>query len=108
MTNSKLYVGNLAPTMSEKELGNLFGAHGLVADVKIPVDRETGHQRPFAFVTMTTAESAQAAIQALNGHFVAERALTVSEARPREERPAFNRAGTDHRRGKGGPGGRSY
>jgi len=96
--NNKLFVGNLAQTTSEKQLESLFGAHGLVLDVKIPLDRETGQHRPFAFVTMTTSEAAHTALQALNGHLVGEKVLTVSEAKPREERPAFNRSGTDSRR----------
>ena len=62
--------------------------------------------------TEETPEAAQAAIQALNGQAVGDRKLTVSEARPREDRPAFNRAGRDPRRGGhsggGGGGGRRY
>lgn len=84
--NSKLYIGNLAPTTSEKDLQDLCSPHGPVNEVHLPLDRETGRPRGFGFVTMATPEGAQAAIQALNGHAVAERTLTVSEARPREER----------------------
>ena len=106
--NNKLFVGNLADTTTEKELESLFGSHGLVEDVKMPVDRETGRRRPFAFITMATPDAAQAAIQALNGHVVGEKAITVSEARPREERPSFNRSGTEQRRGNNNRGGRRY
>src|SRR5436190_11336109 len=85
MSNSKLFVGNLAHTVRENELQEMFAAHGGVIDVKVPTDRESGRPRGFAFVTMATPEAAQAAIQALNGTAVGERNLTVTEARPREE-----------------------
>jgi len=85
MSNSKLYVGNLAYTTSETDLQDMFSAHGTVIEVKVPVDRESGRPRGFAFVTMATPEAAQAAILALNGTAVGERNLTVNEARPREE-----------------------
>lgn len=84
--NSKLYVGNLAYTTSEGDLQDMFSAHGTVIEVKLPFDRESGRPRGFAFITMATPESAQAAITALNGTAVGERTLTVSEAREREER----------------------
>lgn len=104
MSDSKLFVGNLAHSISQDELERMFAAHGAVIDVKVPVDRENGRPRGFAFVTMSTPEGAQAAIQALNGQNVGERKLTVSVARPREDRPAFNRSGRDPR-GGGRPGG---
>jgi cold-inducible RNA-binding protein len=85
MSNSKLYVGNLAYTTSENDLQDMFAAHGPVIEVKMPFDRESGRPRGFAFVTMATPEAAQAAILALNGTAVGERTLTVNEARPREE-----------------------
>jgi RNA recognition motif-containing protein len=85
MSNSKLYVGNLAYTTSETDLQDMFAAHGTVIEVKVPFDRESGRPRGFAFVTMATPEAAQAAILALNGTAVGERTLTVNEARPREE-----------------------
>ena len=99
MNNAKLFVGNLAHTIRETDLQEMFAAHGPVVDVKLPVERENGRPRGFAFVTMATPEAAQAAIQALNGQTVAERKLTVTEARPQEARPAFNRSGRDSSRG---------
>ena len=106
MNNSRLFVGNVAQSVTQAELERLFAAHGTVIDVKVPVDRESGRPRGFAFVTMATPEGARDAIQALNGHPLGERTLTVTEARPREERPAFNRSGRDPRRGGGSSGGR--
>jgi len=109
MSNSKLFVGNMAHSLTQDELERMFAAHGTVIDVKVPVDRENGRPRGFAFVTMATPEAAQAAIQALNGHAVGDKKLTVSEARPREERPSFNRSGRDPRqRGDSGGRGRRY
>jgi RNA recognition motif-containing protein len=84
--NSKLYVGNLAFTTSETDLQNLFAEHGNVIEINLPMDRESGRPRGFGFVTMATPENAQAAILALNGKEIGGRALTVNEARPREER----------------------
>jgi len=107
MSNSKLFVGNLAHTITESDLQQMFAAHGPVIDVKVPLDRETGRPRGFGFVTMATPEAAQAAIQALNGRASGDRTLTVTEARSQGERPAFNRSGRDSRRG-GGRGGDRY
>ncbi len=98
MNNPKLFIGNLAHTVGENELQEMFATHGPVTDVKIPTDRESGRPRGFAFVTMATAEAAQAAIQALNGRAIGDREMTVTEARPREDRPAFNSSGRDPRR----------
>ena len=99
MNYSRLFVGNMAHSVTQDELERMFAAHGTVIDVKIPVDRESGRPRGFAFVTMATPEDARTAIQALNGHAVGDRTLTVTEARAREERPAFNSSGRDPRRG---------
>jgi cold-inducible RNA-binding protein len=83
----KLYVGNLSFETTENDLRDLFAEHGTVTDVAIISDRETGRSRGFGFVTMGDATSANAAITALNGKEVSGRALTVNEARAREERP---------------------
>src|SRR6266704_4195410 len=97
MNNSKLYVGNLAYTTSESDLQDMFAAHGPVVEVHMPFDRESGRPRGFAFVTMATPESAQAAILGLNGTAVGERTLTVNEARPREEGAGHSGGGESRR-----------
>jgi RNA recognition motif-containing protein len=102
--NTKLYVGNLAYTTSEGDLQNLFSQHGPITEVHLPIDRESGRPRGFAFVTMSTPEGAQAAILALNGTAVGERTLTVNEARPREERAGSFGGGRGAQRG----GSRTY
>ena len=77
---TKLYVGNLSFSTTEAELRELFGAHGVLASVKIITDRETGRSRGFGFVEFKEASAAEAALKALNGHTLAGRDLRVNEA----------------------------
>ena len=91
----KLYVGNLAYGVSDSDLQNLFVPHGTVQSAQVIMDRDTGRSKGFGFVEMSSDEQAQTAIGALNGHDVNGRALTVNEARPREDRggrPAGSRS----------------
>jgi RNA recognition motif-containing protein len=81
----KLYVGNLSFSMSESALRDLFSAHGAVTEVHIVTDRLSGKSRGFAFVTMGNRNEGQAAIDALEGHSIDGRNLTVSEARPKND-----------------------
>ena len=81
-----IYVTNLAYTTTEEELSQLFEPYGSVDSVRIITDRETGRSRGFGFVEMPDATEARAAIAGLNGTALGGRALTVDEARPREER----------------------
>ena len=83
----KLYVGNLSFESTENDLQDLFEQHGAVAEVSLMMDRVTGRSRGFAFVTMSDAAQATAAMTALNGKELNGRALTVNEARAREDRP---------------------
>jgi len=94
--NTKLFVGNLSFDVTENDLQDLFVTFGPVNDVNLMTDRSTGRSRGFAFITMATPEAAQAAITELAGKDLKGRALTVNEARPREERGG----------GGGGGGGR--
>src|SRR5881296_999036 len=103
--NTKLFVGNLSFNTTENDLQDLFAAHGPVTGVDLIMDKFSGKPRGFAFVTMETKEGADAAIQALNGKELDGRALTVNEARPREERPARS-GGYGGGGGGGGGGGR--
>jgi cold-inducible RNA-binding protein len=84
--NTKLFVGNLSFNTTENDLQDAFAAHGTVTEANLMMDRTTGRPRGFGFVTMSSAEEAQKAIDALNGALVDGRNLTVNEARPREER----------------------
>lgn len=79
-----IYVGNLPFRASSDELQNIFAAHGTVARVTIPVDRETGRSRGFAFVEMPNDAEASQAINSLNGQEFLGRMLKVNEARPVE------------------------
>src|SRR2546422_11567043 len=97
--STKLYVGNLSFDVTENELREMLSQHGPVDEINVVMDKISGRPRGFAFVTMNTQEGAKAAILALNGRDWKGRALTVNEARPREE-------GSGSSRGYGG-GGRS-
>lgn len=83
---AKLYVGNLAYGVSNTDLENMFTPHGTVQSAQIIMDRDTGRSKGFGFVEMGNNNEAQAAISALNGKESDGRALTVNEARPREDR----------------------
>src|SRR5215467_3398022 len=100
---TKLYVGNLPFNTTENELQELFSQAGAVQEVTLMQDRFTGKSRGFAFVTMSSEEEAQNAISKLNGQTMEGRAMTVNEARPREQRPPGSGGG---RYGGGGYGGR--
>src|SRR6185503_5114599 len=95
----KLYVGNLSYDVDSSALEALFTPHGTVQSAQIINDRDTGRSKGFGFVEMGSDGEAQAAIAALNGQDNNGRALTVNEAKPREERP---------RGGGGGGGGGGY
>ena len=83
----KLFVGNLSFDTTENDLQDLFEQHGAVNEVALINDKMTGRSRGFAFVTMNDATQANAAVSALNGQDFQGRALTINEARAREERP---------------------
>ena len=99
---SKLYVGNLSYNVSSSDLEQLFTPHGTVQSAEVIQDRDTGRSKGFGFVQMGSDEEAQAAIAALHGQENDGRALTVNEAKPREDRPRGGGGG-----GYGGGGGRS-
>lgn len=103
MSNTKMYVGNLPFSATEVELRDLFGQHGQVSDVSLMMDRDTGRPRGFAFVSMSTPEEMESAIKSLHGKDFNGRALTVNEARPREDRGGGGGYG-----GGGGGGGRRF
>ncbi len=84
--SNKLYLGNLPTNIKEEDLRGILAEHGPVNEIKVITDKFTGQGRGFAFATMNTQEGATAAISALNGKDCQGRSMTVSEARPREER----------------------
>jgi RNA recognition motif-containing protein len=99
----KLYVGNLSYDVDSSGLEQLFAAHGTVESAQIITDRDTGRSKGFGFVEMSSDDEAQAAIAALNGQEHGGRALTVNEAKPKENRSGGGGGG---RGGFGGGGGR--
>src|SRR5512134_1176949 len=102
---TKLYVGNLSYSTTEDDLRNLFSQAGTVASVALIKDRDSGQSKGFAFVEMSNQAEAQKAVSILNGHFMGDRELRVSMARPREERSSGgfrqNRGGNSNRRRNG-------
>ena len=101
----KLYVGNLAYSVGDSELQQIFEAHGAVQSAQVIMDRDTGRSKGFGFVEMGSDQEAQAAISALNGKEVEGRALTVNEARPKTEGGGGRGGGGGGRGGYGGSGG---
>jgi RNA recognition motif-containing protein len=106
--SNKLFVGNLSFNTTENDLQDAFAAHGTVVEANLMMDRMSGKPRGFGFVTMSSPEEAQKAIEALNGKDLGGRALTVNVARPREERSGGGGGGGGRREYGGGGGGGGY
>ena len=94
----KLYVGNLSYDSTEAQIRELFAQVGEITEFNMIMDRDTGRPKGFAFIQMATEASTQDAIKRFNGHTLANRALTVNEARPREERSNANTDFGRHKR----------
>ncbi len=104
--STKLYVGNLSFSTTAQDLETMFGELGTVQSANLIEDRETGRSRGFGFVEMSSKEVAATAILTLNGKEVEGRALTVNEAKPREDRGGSGGGGgRGGNRGGGGYGG---
>ena len=101
----KMYVGNLSFKTTKQDLEGLFSQHGQVTDVHLPVDRESGQPRGFAFVTMGSSSEMNNAIKAFDGYDLGGRKLKVNEAQAREERGGGG-GGGGGRGGYGGGGGK--
>jgi len=96
----KLYIGNLAFDVTNKDLEEVFTPIGACDSVAVVTDRATGQSRGFGFVEMSSNGDAQRAIQELDGKEIKGRAIRVSEAREREGRGGGGGGG-----GGGGRGG---
>lgn len=90
----KLYVGNLSYDVDSSALGEMFTPHGTVESSLIITDRDTGQSKGFGFVEMGSDEEAQIAISAMNGQDSGGRALTVNEAKPKENRTSRSGGGS--------------
>ena len=102
--STKLYVGNLSFDTTVQDLETMFGEIGTVESTNIIEDRDTGRSRGFGFIEMSSKEEGQNAISTLNGKEIDGRALTVNEAKPREDR---GNGGGNRGGGRGGYGGGS-
>ena len=90
---NKLYVGNLSYNVRDDDLQQAFAQYGTVSSAKVMMDRDTGRSKGFGFVEMATPEAAHAAIERWHGKDFDGRTLTVSGARPREERGGGDQGG---------------
>jgi RNA recognition motif-containing protein len=102
---SKLFIGSLAWATNDDSLKDFFASAGTVVSASVIMDRETNRSKGFGFVEMSSDEEAKKAIEELNGKDLDGRAIVVSEARTREERPRGNGGGYS---GGGGGGGQRY
>jgi RNA recognition motif-containing protein len=105
VSNTRLYVGNLAFHTTEDSLVAAFSKFGEVSDVKLVIDRETGRSRGFAFVTMATPEASAKAIAEMDGQNLDGRPLRVNEAEARPPRAGGPGGGPRTGGGGGGYGG---
>lgn len=102
----RLFIGNLPYAANEADLREHLSSVGAPTQIVLPVDRETGRPRGFAFVDYADRAVAEEAIRRFNQQPFKGRPLAVSEARPREERPPGPRpGGFSGPRPGGGPGG---
>jgi cold-inducible RNA-binding protein len=97
---TNIFVRNLDPTTTEAQLKDLFAAYGSVETVTIVKDRDTSGPRGFAFIEMTDAAEAKAAMQSLNGFVLNGRALSLNEAREKLPHDATRDKSREHRRHK--------
>lgn len=96
--STKLYVGNLSFSTIEEQVRDAFAEFGRVANVALITDRATGRSRGFGFVEYDSADSAQRAIDSMNGAMLDGRALTVNVARDRAEGGSSRRGDRSERR----------
>ena len=106
----KIYVGNLSYSMTETDLQTLFAQAGTVKTVTLVKDRDSGRSKGFAFIEMENQQDMQNAISMFNGKNFQDRALSVSIARPREERGGFGggKSRQNNRGHKAGSGRRQW
>jgi len=86
---TKLFIGSLAWATTDDSLKSFFEQAGTVVSANVIMDRETNRSKGFGFVEMSSDDEAKKAVDELNGKDLDGRAIVVSEARPREERPRY-------------------
>lgn len=94
----KLFIGSLSFSTTDDSLKAAFEQAGTVVSASVIMDRATGRSKGFGFVEMETDEMAQAAIEMWNNKELDGRAIKVSEARPREDRPRTGGGGGGYKR----------
>lgn len=92
-----IFVGNLSYQASEKELHDLFAAHGEIQSVKIIIDKYTKRSKGFAFVEMADRQAAETAIQQLNNSRVHMQTVVVNEARPKNNEFDYSNSPSNER-----------
>lgn len=102
MQKKNLFIGSLAYATTDDSLRAFFEQVGPVASAKVIMDRDSGRSKGFGFVEFENEADNQKAIDQLNGQELDGRAITVNEARPREERPRRDFGGNSDRGGNGG------
>jgi RNA recognition motif-containing protein len=81
-----LFVGSLPWSVNDEQLAQIFAEAGTVESARVITERDTGRSKGFGFVEMASDDEAKKAVETLNGKEIEGRAITVNEARPREER----------------------
>jgi RNA recognition motif-containing protein len=94
---TKLFVGSLSWGVTDDMLNDFFAQVGTVESAKVIMDRDSGRSKGFGFVEMSNDDEAKKAVEELNGKDLDGRAVNVSEARPREERPRRDFGGSSNR-----------
>lgn len=102
----KLYIGNLPYDINEVDLREALSAYEPIEDIHIPLDRDTGSARGFAFVRLSSQEIGEKAIEELNGNEICGRTAKVSEAIERDNRGGGGGGGYGGGGGGGGPKGK--
>ncbi|HLW03919.1 MAG TPA: RNA-binding protein [Ktedonobacterales bacterium] len=102
---NNLFVGNLPYDVDDAQLSEIFSQAGTVTSAHVVTDKFSGQSRGYGFVEMSSDAEAAQAVTMLNGQDLRGRAMTVNEARPREERGSYRGGGGGDRRGGGGYGG---
>jgi RNA recognition motif-containing protein len=100
-----IYVSNLSFAVESDDLRGFFEEYGEVSSARVITDKETSRSRGFGFVEMSDNAAAQKAIGELNGAMVEGRSISVTEARPKEEKPGGFGGGGQRSGGYGGGGG---
>lgn len=99
----KIYVGNLAFSVTDDELQQAFASFGNIISARVVMDKMSGRSKGFGFVEIEDDAGADTAVEKMNGQTIAGRAVRVSEAKPQEDRP--RRSFGDRGNGGGGGGG---